>query len=179
MTQIGIGIIPPEDYSLFVRKQEIYLSKKYNTIVGLLQPPHVTIKWPFEINDIQPFEKYCEDLSKEIQPFEIKINGYGFFDPKVIFLKVEKNQNLINIHLKILKDLKEKFEIEKNKYEGAEPQFHTTLAYEDISEENFHKAKKELKKAEQPKLSFIFDSLGLFRFTGEEWIIHKNYNIQA
>ncbi len=58
--QIGIAILPSEDYTLFVRKQEIHIAKGYATIRGLLQPPHVTIKWPFEIDadNIELFEEY-------------------------------------------------------------------------------------------------------------------------
>jgi|YelNatPaOPRAMG01_1025707.scaffolds.fasta_scaffold09679_5 2'-5' RNA ligase len=175
--KIGIALLVPEDYALFVRKQEIYLAKKYNTIRGLLQPPHITVKWPFSVESIKPFEEYCESLAKEIIPFKIYIEGYGFFEkPRVIFLKVKSSDKLNKLHLKILHDLKEKFGVKKNKFEGTPHlQFHTTLAYEDIDEENFNKAKEELKNAKQPRWSFVFDSIGLFRFTGEEWVIHKKY----
>lgn len=176
-TQIGIAILPPEDYSLFVRKQEIYLAKKYDTIQGLLQPPHVTVKWPFSVDSIWQFDDYCKSLANDITPFEVRIEGYGFFEPKVIFLKVLPSDELVKLHLRILSDLRGKFGIEKNKFEGATQQFHTTLAYSDISEANFHKAKQELENVERPEWSFTFDSIGLFRFSGEEWLVHKKYNI--
>jgi 2'-5' RNA ligase len=153
------------------------LSKKYDTYAGLTQPPHVTIKWPFEVTDIKPFEQYCEELSKTIKSFEIVYDGYGFFEPKVIFLKVVSIKKLINLHMKVLTELKEKFHIQKNKFEGPEQVFHTTLVMEDISEDNFYKAKKEVDSWEKPKLSFIFKSIGLFRFIGKEWIVHKEYRV--
>jgi 2'-5' RNA ligase len=143
----------------------------------LLQPPHVTIKWPFEVEDITIFERYCEELAKKINSFEVSIEGYGFFEPEVIFLKVIPSKELVNLHLKILYDLKTNFSIEKNQFEGQNQQFHTTLAYEDISQEMFSKAKEELENSEQPKISFKFNSIGLFKFTGEEWIIHKKFKI--
>lgn len=174
-TQIGIAILPPEEYSVFVRQQEVALAKKYNTVQGLLQPPHITIKWPFSVEKLEPFERYCESLAKEMLPFEIGINGYGFFEPKVIFLKVSQNERLVGLHLKIISELKERYEIGPNAYEGKNQIFHTTLAYEDISEENFYRAKRELEGSAQPKISFTFDSIGLFRFNGAEWTVHKRY----
>ena len=145
-TQIGIAILPPEEYALFVRRKEIDLAKRFNTIRGLLQPPHITIKWPFETESIAPFEAYCKKLVEEIKPFDIEVNGYGFFEPKAIFLKVVSSKDLVSLHLNILNDLKKQFKIEKNPFEGPNQQFHTTLAYEDLSEEMFHKAKEELEK---------------------------------
>lgn len=177
-SQIGIAILPSEDYALFIRKKEIYLSKKYYTIRGLLQPPHVTIKWPFEVDDISIFEDYCKELSNDTTPFKINAEGYGFFEPKVIFLKVLPSNELIELHLKILDDLKVRFNIEKNKFEGRNQQFHTTLAYEDISEDAFYRAKEELETSEEPKISFKFNSIGLFKFTGEEWVIHKKFEVK-
>lgn len=177
-TQIGIAILPSNNYSLFVRKQEIYLSKKYNTVRGLLQPPHVTIKWPFETDEINKFDEYCAELAKNIEPFIVNAQGYGFFEPEVIFLKILPSEELLNLHLRILKDLKGKFGIDKNKFEGETQQFHTTLAYEDIKESEFYKAKEELEKGEQPELSFKFNKIGLFKYTGEEWIIYKVFEVR-
>ncbi len=178
ITQIGIAIIPTEDYALFVRKTEIFLSKKYNTVRGLLQPPHITIKWPFETDDLKKFEDYCAELAREIDPFIVKIKGFGFFEPKVIFLKVVPNKKLLNLHLRILKDMKERFGINSNKFEGKDQQFHTTLAYGDLKESEFYRAKEELEKIKQPELSFKFNKIGLYRYTGEEWVIHKEFEVK-
>jgi len=92
-------------------------------------------------------------------------------------MKVEPSKELVDLHLRVLDDLKNKYGVAKNKFEGPEQQFHTTLAYQDIEEEMFLKAKKDLSNEPEPKITFKFDSIGLFLFTGEEWIITRKYKV--
>lgn len=175
---IGIALLLPEEYTSSIKKKSNYLSEKYNTQQGLFQPPHITLKSPFETKDLVVFEKYCEELAKGLRPFEIKVENYGFFESKVIFLKIVPSEKLMSLHLSILDDLKNKQGIKENNFEGVDKQFHITLAYGDLSPEMFYKAKEELENSEQPHFSFKFDSIGLLKFTGKEWAIHKVFKIK-
>lgn len=175
--QIGIGLLPPKHVCDFVRDKEHYISGKYDTYGGLIQPPHVTVKWPFEVDDLAPFEEYCRELAARTHPVEIIYDGYGLFPAGVFFLKVKSTPELVGLHCIILDDLKERFGVEKNAYEGPDQQFHTTLAMDDISYEDCVAALDESRGWDFPK-PFISYRLALFRFTGDEWIVHSMYDMK-
>ena len=175
--QIGIALLPPEDVCDFVRDKERYLSEKYNTVGGLTQPPHVTVKWPFEADDLAPFDEYCRELASKMRPVEIVYDGYGLFPAGVFFLKVNSTPELVGLHCTILDELKERFGIEKNPFEGIDQQFHTTLAMDDISYEDCVAALQESKDWGFPG-PYISNRLAICRFTGAEWVVHSIYDIK-
>lgn len=89
----------------FIRKIQLKLHQEMGT--GLArQSPHVTLKSPFETDEIENHVLFLENLSKSIKPFEIELEGFGSFGEKVIYLAVKRNQELTELHQKILSDVK-------------------------------------------------------------------------
>ena len=64
-------------------------------------------------------------------------------DNSLIWLNVEKSNNLINLHNNLNKELQEKFDIGVNKYDGKNFKFHSTL-FQDNESNNINKLYKEL-----------------------------------
>lgn len=179
--RIGYAILLDDESHNYAREVELDLSLKFQTRAGLRQSPHITIKPPFFVDDISTHVKYFDQLAKSLKPFKIEIEGFDFFEPKVIFLNVKKNSRLNEIHQKIIKDLQKKYKIEFNpQTEGENVRFHSTVALSDLSEEKFFEAKKYLSK-KKPKFSFKAKTLGLFYHLSPEegWIIYRRANIGA
>lgn len=178
---VGIALLPPQSIVDFVLEKEHYLSEKYTTFGGLSQPPHVTIKWPFESTSLEPFEAYCETIAQQKPPIVIKYTGYGYFDPSTLFLSVHPSEELVALHLGVLNDLKQKFNIEPLPFEGVSQQFHTTLVMDDISPENFKQAKEEMSTWYVPQAvnNFTAFELALFRKNKNIWVIHSKYRLKA
>ncbi len=163
----------------YVRKQELSISRMFNTRGGLRQSPHITIKFPFETDNLESLERYFDELVETVEPFEIEIDGIDYFEPKVIFLNVCPNKNISALHFKVLKDLREQFSIQSHELEGKNVRFHITLAYKDLTEEDFCESKKFLKN-EHPYFRLIFNTLGLFYYLKENdsWIIYKRAKLK-
>ena len=175
MQKIGIALLPPQHVVNFVLEKEHYLSEKYNTLKGLSQPPHVTLKQHFKVESLEPYENYCKTLAKQISPLTLSYVDYGSFEPSILFLAVHSSSELVELHLKVLDELTKNFGINPSPFEGPDQQFHTTLVIDDISSENFEKAKKELRGWETPTISFQTNELALFQKVGEKWTIHSKY----
>lgn len=84
-------------------------------------------------------------MVRDIEPFEIEVDGIGHFDKKVIYLRVKKTKNLVRIN-----ELANEF---LRKYgELFEPYYpdkwmpHITLAMKDLREASFDRAWSELAK---------------------------------
>lgn len=102
---IGYAIMANVESHNFIRKIQLKLHQEMGT--GLArQSPHVTLKSPFETDEIENHVLFLENLSKSIKPFEIELEGFGSFGEKVIYLAVKRNQELTELHQKILSDVK-------------------------------------------------------------------------
>lgn len=173
--KIGYAILLDDASHNYARGMELDISQRFQTRGGLRQSPHVTIKPPFTVETLEPFIEYFDQLAQTTEPFDIELNGIDFFEPKVIFLNVEKNQKLHTLHQRIISDLKANHSIDFNpKTEGENVRFHSSLAVSDLTEENFYKAKEYLKD-EKPRFTFRATTLGLFFYLGPEegWIIYR------
>jgi 2'-5' RNA ligase len=178
--RLGFGIILEDECHNYSRKLELELCEKFGFCCGLKQSPHITIKAPFEAEQLNPFVDYLEKLAKETSPFEIKLEGFNYFGNNVIFLDVKENQHLKDLHFKVLKDLKDKFDIDQNEFEGKNVKFHSTLATSDITERKFIEAKQYLEKYD-PKFKFTAKTLGIFYDLGEDagWIIVRRIKLSG
>ena len=174
--QIGYGIILGEDVNKFMRGIELLLFDKFNLEAGLHQPPHVTIKPPFEVDDVVPYQNYLDELCEKIKPFDVHLKGFNCFSNKVIYLDVQHNPRLYDIYETIFKDIKDKYDPE---LERDNMIFHGTLAYDDIEEETFNKAYEYLKENYQPDFKVTVKKIGLFcqLYDGGEWIIIKQKSL--
>lgn len=179
--RIGFAILLDDESHNFARKIELDLCKKFNLCWGLKQSPHITIKRPFDIDKIEPFLNYIEDLTQNFHPFEIEIDGFGYFEGEknVIFLDVKESPKLKEIQMKILSDLKNNFNIQPYDIELNGWKFHATLATEDVCKEKLVKAKEYLKQF-KPKFKFLAKTIGVFYYLGKEvgWIIIRRVNLK-
>ena len=141
---------------------------KYESHKALKSPPHITIVPPFFANEqlIAAIDHKVSQFVNNFESFEIKLNGFGQFKDKVIFIDVEKSQSLQLFYTAFLAFFTGLgFELTTmNKF--IHP--HVTVAFRDLSEVNFQKA-WPLFKDRKFSEKFSASSLHLLNQTGEEW----------
>ncbi|HLD18458.1 MAG TPA: 2'-5' RNA ligase family protein [Candidatus Nanoarchaeia archaeon] len=170
--KLGFAVLLGDESHNFARKIELELCNKFGLCWGLKQSPHITIKAPFNVKNVDPFVRYLEDLARKTKPFEIQLEGFGYFEPRVIFLNVKQNTKLKTLHFSILKDMKKSFHIKPHALEGEKIRFHCTLALQDVTKKKLRNAKEYLRQY-HPRFRFKAKSLGVFLYLGKEagWII--------
>jgi 2'-5' RNA ligase len=170
---IGFGVILPGSAFNTVRDLEVKLMTGCKSEAGLSQDPHVTIKRPFAIEkkSLPVFLGYLKNLSNKVKPFEISLQGIGFFGTSTIFLTVRPSKKLRDLHQMIASDL-HTLGIKDDKYDGANMVFHTTLAM-NLSESQYKKAMKIISTIPEIKLTFVFDEIGIFLNIEEydSWVV--------
>ncbi|PKL36755.1 hypothetical protein CVV38_02540 [Candidatus Peregrinibacteria bacterium HGW-Peregrinibacteria-1] len=175
--RIGFAILLDDESHNFARQVELELCEKFGLCWGLRQSPHITIKTPFDTPDLRPIVNYLEELSTEISPFSIELEGFNSFEPKVLFIDVKDNPALQNLHLRILKDLQEKFQITPSQFEGPNMKFHSSIALEDTTEDKFQEAQAYLSQ-KKPYFKFKADTIGIFYHLGDAgWAIIRRINL--
>jgi 2'-5' RNA ligase len=173
--QIAFVILVSDEIHNFMRGLEVELFHKYGVDRTLKDNPHISLKQGFEVDTLEPFEDYFDKLANEIQPFEIVVNGIGFFDQGIIFLDVKKDSRLETLRRRILRDLSDQYGVKPNSVEDEQYHFHATLA-SGLPKEDFLKARQACKDI-RVEYRFVFDTLGLFYHMGDQWIIYKRSNI--
>lgn len=140
--RVWIGIVLPKKIFNEILKIEKEISKKYNTYHSLESKigPHITITYQMNVNtkDFKKIDKVVNKISKEIKTFKINIKGISkFYKNRVIYLKVLESRELDDLYKKLSGNIK---------YFGKVRTFtpHVTIAYSDITKENFKKAFKEV-----------------------------------
>lgn len=176
---IGIGVLIEDADCNRIRSIELDLANATGNFCGLGQPPHVTVKRPFIVNslrDLKKTEQIMEELAAETNSFTINVNGFQNFSDKVLYLQVQKNENLWQMHNRLIASLEARFPGAKGVFEGSKMVFHATLAM-DLNAQQFGLAHQNLSQY-QPE-NFVFsvpiNRIGLFLGIDQEthWSVVK------
>src|SRR5687767_13825229 len=91
-----IAILPTGDIASEARTIQLELAENYRTKGALRSPPHITLHMPFNWKERKESD-LIDSLSgffASIKPFVIYINGFGSFQPRVIFMKIQNSDEL-------------------------------------------------------------------------------------
>lgn len=170
--QLGIAILLPDDVHNAMRRWQLVVADLCGANAALKVRPHITLKQPFHARALGPIEDYFDRLVEQVEPVEILLDGVGRFeDDEVVFLAVTPERRLEALRLRVLADLREQFGVKPRDIEDERYRFHATVAY-GLPDGTFERAWGALNGIEV-SFSFRLGSLGLFHYTGQEWVLYK------
>ncbi|MEL7120977.1 MAG: 2'-5' RNA ligase family protein [Bacteroidota bacterium] len=174
--QIGFALLLNNEVFNFVRTLQLELHLELGVHLSR-QPPHITIKSPFEASNITPFVAYLEKIAQTTSPFEITIDGFGNFGNQVLFLEVLENPTLTQLHHTIINDFQQAFMIAPDQYEGANVKFHVSIA--GFNETELFQQAQEYISAHKAEFSLQINQLGIFYYLGpgQSWIINRKIRL--
>ena len=169
MNMYFIALVAPEEIDQQVLKWKNLFKERYECSVALKSPAHITIVPPFWMN-----EELENDLINSVREFsitktkfEITLQNFAAFQPKVIFVDVVKN--------KMLNDLYQSFAdfiISQNKFpikkEDRHFHPHVTLATRDLYKKAFQESWEIFSKKKYEALC-IFNGISLLRHNKKIW----------
>jgi len=131
-------IFLPVDYHIhnFMRALVVEIHQKYQTGLHAASfPPHITLKLPFLLSSLSDLEMYFDQLAASTSPpeialarLELQTTVVGGAERGVLWLAVQENRDLRNLHQRINQELAERFEDTQAAYDGPDFKFHATLA---------------------------------------------------
>ncbi len=174
--QLGIAILLPDDLHNAMRRWQLAVADLCGANAALKVHPHITLKQPFHARALGPIENYFDRLAEQVEPVEILLDGAGRFeDDEVVFLAVAPEPRLEALRLRVLADLRERFGVKPRDIEDERYRFHATVAY-GLPAGTFERAWEALSGIEV-SFSFPLGGLGLFYYTGQEWVLYKQARI--
>jgi len=165
-----IAILPDVTISSELTRFKYIAGEKFNSSKALNSPPHITLVPPFKCEYAKEKEilEILRKISKTTKEFYITLNGFNKFDKKVIFVDVEKNEELYELKGKVMKSIESIIPELKNNSNKFHP--HITIAFRDLKKEIFSEAWKYFSKMEYYRI-FKADNITLLRHNGKKWQI--------
>jgi 2'-5' RNA ligase len=125
-------------------KNELF--NKYGLKGSLRSPAHITLHRPFQwkeekeneiINALEQFERFNQ--------FELQLNNFGCFEPRVIYIDVKRNDNLSAFQKKLARHAASKLKLlnEIDDLRGFHP--HITIAFRDLKKPLFYSLWEDFK----------------------------------
>ena len=153
----------------FVRKLAWDVHRKYGISLEVTRlPPHISLKQPFSLADLDLLERYMGELAQSIQPFEIRLprlqvvkTSIEGSETGILWLDVQETGQLRGLHLRLNRELSERFEDTQAAFDGQDYHFHMTVAIGGQPWVVYQRMYEEI-SATEVNLSFVTRQLALF-----------------
>lgn len=168
-----VGLLPPEPIRNEITKFKEFFDEKYGVRHALKSPPHITMippfKWP-EQNEKSLIDDLSNFASTETT-FPVRLENFGAFSPRVIFVDVVKNDSLEKMYERLTAWLKDKWRETLKDTDLKRFHPHVTVAFKDLRREHFRDAWPGFRD-KKVNFEFTADGLTLLKHTGSWWKIH-------
>jgi 2'-5' RNA ligase len=164
-----------------VRKLSWDIHRKYRTGIDVTHlPPHISLKQPFDISDLNLLEKYMTELAKSITPFEVKLTELQLIDATIealdtgiLWLDVQETDVLRQLHNRVNQELTKCFGNVQAPFDGSEYHFHMTVAIGNQPIEIYQKIKDEFSE-KLTNLQYTVQEIVMFVYD-EMYTMHAGY----
>ncbi|HHJ49665.1 MAG TPA: 2'-5' RNA ligase family protein [Phaeodactylibacter sp.] len=179
-----IAILTPEKITKDIRHFQQQAANLFHSRRALRNPPHITLIPPFRFPrkkaSAADFATARQRLQKRLTEFaerqdirqilghlHIELHDFGFFPPRVIFVRVKENPELNRLQAALQKatsDLTGFPPVPKRPFHP-----HLTIAYRDLDEALFPKARRHF-EALRYRASFPAPQLTLLKHENGRWV---------
>lgn len=169
MNMYFIALVAPVEIDQQVVKWKNYFRDRFQCIVALKSPAHITLTPPFWMKEELEADLVdsINEFSKTQGKFEIRLENFSAFKPRVIYVDVFKSHSLTELHHSLNDHLfnQNKFPI---KIDDRPFHPHVTLATRDLYKKAFYEA-WETFSSKQYKASWNVNGISLLRHNEKNW----------
>jgi len=169
-----IAIVPPPNVLEQITNLKHEVAERFNSKMALKSPGHITMHMPFRWKDKRK-EELLEMMSKlndGLRPFEVELNGFGFFEPRVVYVSVEENESLRQFQKSVVQHCRSELKILNSNYKDKVFRPHVTVAFRDLKKPKFYEA-REYFEGREFQAEFMVDKANLLKHDGKMWQVHS------
>lgn len=169
-----IAIVPPEDIQEKITDFKHLIAEKFGSRHALNAPTHITLHMPFKwkLKKIETLHETIREINSEAHSFSVELNGFDFFEPRVVFVDVVENEKLNNLQKLVADRCKRKLKLDNGNYKNQVFHPHVTIGFRDLKKRMFYEA-KEYFENQLVNFKFKVERVELLRHDEEKWIILK------
>ncbi|MEM9329189.1 MAG: 2'-5' RNA ligase family protein [Bacteroidota bacterium] len=164
-----VAVVPPPDIREEITAFKQYCAEHFGSKHALRSPPHITLHMPFKWKDkrLQQLKTTLNRSVFERSLFDISLQDFDFFEPRVVFVDVVTNLSLLRLQKRVVQEMKSLHIFNANhKDRPFHP--HMTVAFRDLKKSVFPEAKRHFLQSEY-KASFQVDHIVLLRHEQHRW----------
>ncbi|WP_420582691.1 2'-5' RNA ligase family protein [Reichenbachiella sp.] len=165
-----LALIPDEPVLSEVIAFKKEVKEKFNSKGALRSPPHITLHMPFKWRaDREDF--LIEQLSKfrfDLYPFQVTLDGFDFFEPRVVFVDVEKTKVLTQLQKELSDFVRREINIFNADYKDRGFHPHMTIGFRDLKKAVFPEVKTCFQDRKYQR-QFEVSRFCLLKHNGERW----------
>lgn len=149
-------------------KEEV--AEKYGSKRALNSPPHITIVPPFRMDRDSLDRKLAPvlfELAARRESFEIKLDGFSAFKPRVIFVHPVDHPELSGLQSNVIEVLSHRF----SEIDAPDRPFHAhvTIAFRDLTQSAFYKAWPQFEKRHFTA-SYLCTDITILKHEEGKWV---------
>ncbi len=171
-----IALVPPEPVfsEALAVKQE--MAEKYGTKAALNSPPHITLHMPFRMKEAKEelLTGKLKEVVEGVESFEIHLDGYGAFEPRVIYIDVKKTESLSGLYHKVRKTMQRFLHMDNADWKNRGFHPHLTVAFRDLKKPLFKAAWNEFRDKVFSG-SWKAGQVMLLKHNGSNWEIYREF----
>jgi len=138
--------------------------------------PHITLKSPFEIQDISLIEDFLLESCKRFNNNNIKVTGFGKFEDRTLFLKLNPSKEFLDFYKNLQEYIKQQA-LSISIYDLDKKIFHITIANKELSSQEILKIWESIGERTL-NIQHSVDNICLFKNENEEkGVIYKKFLI--
>lgn len=136
-----------------VRKLSWDIHQKYRTGIDVCRlPPHISLKQPFDIIDLDLLSEYMTELAQGLEPFQTLLTHLELIETTmnglhtgILWLNVQETELLRQLHEQVNRELTARFGNVPAEFDGSDYHFHMTVAIGGQSIETYRVILNEFK----------------------------------
>jgi 2'-5' RNA ligase len=174
-----IAIVPPEPLLSKIQEIKKTISQNYNTKGALRSPGHITLHMPFNWEDQKEVKLLsCLEAFKFDAPFNITLDGFRCFEPRVVFINVKEENSLFLLQKKLVQHAKNNLQLfnQSDDMRGFHP--HITIAFRDLKKPVFYKIWEEF-NSKTFQENFSCQSICLLKQINNHWQVYKEFKFST
>ena len=117
------------------------------------------------------------DFASKHHAFELSIQNFAAFVPRVIFLDVLKSAELLQLQKELVAHMKRNLHLQNANYKARGFNPHLTLAFRDLKKSLFDAAYQEVKDKKYSAI-FTVNQIALLKHKDQQWELFKSFALQ-
>jgi len=169
-----IAIIPPPNVLKEITDLKHEVAERFKSKMALKSPGHITMHMPFRWKDKKKEElmEMMARLNEEFITFCVELNGFGFFEPRVVYVNVEENESLRQLQKSVVQHCRSDLKILNSNYKDQVFRPHITIAFRDLKKPMFYEARAYF-VTRKFTTKFHVDHVSLLKHDGTKWQVHS------
>ncbi|WP_422360401.1 2'-5' RNA ligase family protein [Reichenbachiella sp.] len=165
-----LALIPDEPVRSEVMAFKEEVKEKFNSKGALRSPPHITLHMPFKWRSDRE-DQLIELLSRfkfDLYPFQVDLDGFDFFEPRVVFVDVDKTEVLTQLQKELSDFVRRELKFFNADYKDRGFHPHMTIGFRDLKKSVFPEVKANYQDRSYQR-QFEASGFCLLKHDGEQW----------